>query len=250
MKLTMRCITTTLTTSILAFSVLSPAQAPSQAPASQPLTSSSSTPAAAQAVSYPSVTQLNLLLGQVQQFSERTQADLAKTRIDRWKTDSNTKRQTQGNVESLTRNLHDALPEMVSTLRASPENLAATFKLYRNLDALYDVFTSVTESAGAFGPKDEFQSLDNDLTLLEEARRGFADRMATLSADKETQIATLRTKVQQMQEVVVPPKKTVVDDTIPPPVPVKKKIRPKPKTTPAAPASTTTAAPATTTTPN
>jgi hypothetical protein len=249
MKLTMRCITTTLTTSILAFSVLSFAQAPSQVAASQ--TSSSLSPApAAQAVSYPSVTQLNLLLGQVQQFSERTQADLAKTRIDRWKTDSNTKHQTQGNVESLTRNLHDALPEMVSTLRASPENLAATFKLYRNLDALYDVFTSVTESAGAFGPKDEFQSLDNDLNLLEEARRGFADRMSTLSADKETQIAALRTKVQQMQEVVVPPKKTVVDDTVPALAPVKKKIRPKPKTAPVAPATTTTTAPATTTSPN
>ena len=177
MKLTIRCMTTTLTTSLLASAVLLNAQGASTTTAQA---SPASSNAAQQAVSYPSVTQLNLLLGQVQQFSERTQADLAKTRIDRWKTDSNTKRQTQGNVESLTRNLHDALPEMVSTLRASPENLAATFKLYRNLDALYDVFTSVTESAGAFGPKDEFQSLDNDLTLLEEARRGFADRMATL----------------------------------------------------------------------
>ena len=36
---------------------------------------------------------------------------------------------------------------MIAELRTSPESLASTFKLYRNLDALYDVFGSVVESA-------------------------------------------------------------------------------------------------------
>ena len=41
--------------------------------------------------------------------------------------------------ESIQRNLQSALPEMISQLSNSPENLAASFKLYRNLDALYYV---------------------------------------------------------------------------------------------------------------
>ena len=95
------------------------------------------------------------------------------------------KRQAQGNVESMQRNLQSALPEMIAELKASPENLTSTFKLYRNLDALYDVFESVAESTGAFGSKDEFQSLENDVGAFEKARRSFADRMETLAGAKE-----------------------------------------------------------------
>ncbi len=92
-----------------------------------------------------------------------SQLDLAKLRIEKWKTDANTKRGSQGDADSIERNLQTALPEIIGRLRNSPENLTVTFKLYRNLDALYDVFGSVAESAGAFGGKDEYQSLQNDL---------------------------------------------------------------------------------------
>src|SRR2546422_5717574 len=105
-------------------------------------------------VPYASVSQLNMLLSDLEQASQAAQADLAKLRIEKWKADGGTKRQTQSNVQSLERNLQSALPEIVGQLRNSPENLTSTFKLYRNLDAVYDVFSSVVESAGAFGPKD------------------------------------------------------------------------------------------------
>src|ERR1035437_9636233 len=83
-------------------------------------------------VSYSSASQLNQLLTQVEQTSQATQLDLAKMRIEKWKTDSNTKRQTQANVESIQRNLQTALPDLVGQLRSSPENMAFSFKLYRN----------------------------------------------------------------------------------------------------------------------
>ncbi len=113
-------------------------------------------------VPYASVSQLNLMLSQLEQVAQPTQVDLAKLRIEKWKIDSNTKRGTQSDVDSIQRNLQMALPEIIGQVRASPENAAATFKLYRNLDALYDVFGPVVESAGAFGSKDEFQSVQND----------------------------------------------------------------------------------------
>ncbi|MCU1298087.1 MAG: hypothetical protein JWO91_2365 [Acidobacteriaceae bacterium] len=188
-------------------------------------------------VSYSSANQLNQLLSQLEQTSQSTQLDLAKMRIERWKTDSNTKRQTQANVESIQRNLQTALPDVIGQLRNSPENLALSFKLYRNLDALYDVFGSVVESAGAFGSKDDFQSLSNDFDNVERTRRSFADRVETLASAKEGELGQLRTEVHNMQAAAnaAPPKKVVVDDTEP-----AKKTTPKKKAAAKKPSTTTT----------
>jgi multidrug efflux pump subunit AcrA (membrane-fusion protein) len=185
-------------------------------------------------VSYSSVNQLNGMLSQLEQASQAAQLDLAKLRIDKWKVDSGSKRQTQSNVESVQRNLQAALPEMIAELKASPENLNATFKLYRNLDALYNVFGSVAESTGAFGSKDEFQSLENDLSSFEKARRSFADRMESLAGAKEAEVTRLRAALQSAQASAPaePPKKIVVDDNPPAKKPAKKKAAPKPGTPP------------------
>src|SRR5215471_1052691 len=64
-------------------------------------------------VPYASLSQVSSLLGQLEQQSQTTQLDLAKLRIDRWKTDSTSKKQAQANIESVTRNLHDALPAIM-----------------------------------------------------------------------------------------------------------------------------------------
>jgi hypothetical protein len=186
-------------------------------------------------VPYSSANELNSLLSQLQQASQATQADLGKTRVEKWKTDSNTKHQTQANVDSIQRNLQSAMPEIINQLQASPENLNTTFKLYRTLDALYDVFTSVVESAGAFGSKDEFQSLANDLGTLEHTRRSFADRLDTLSSAKENELAQLRNQVKAAQAAAAtatPPKKTIVDDTEPKKTTKKKSSTKKPSTNP------------------
>jgi len=116
-------------------------------------------------------------------------------------------------------------------LRASPESLTSTFKLYRNLDALYDVFESVAESAGAFGSKDEFQSLENDVSAFEKERRSVAERMEALAGAKENEVTRLRAALQtaQANTPVAPAKKTVIDDTAPAKKPApKKKAAPKP----------------------
>jgi hypothetical protein len=175
-------------------------------------------------VSYTSVNELNGILAQVNATAASIQTDLEQTRIERWKTDSSTKRQTQGNVDSIRRNLQSAMPEIVSQLTNSPEDLAASFKLYRNLDALYDVFGSVVESAGAFGSKDEFQSLRNDMNGLENARRSLGERMQKLASAKEDELGRLRAQVKTLSAAPPPPpRKIIVDDTEPPKKPAKKK---------------------------
>jgi hypothetical protein len=178
-----------------------------------------------QPVSYASVTQLNGLLSQLEATSKDTQADLVKLRIEHWKADSGYKKQALGNVDSIQRNLQGALPEMLAQLRSAPENLPATFKLYRNLDALYDVLGSVVEGAGAFGSKDDLQSLQNDLSSFEGTRKQLAERIENLSSAKEAEIVRLRTDLKTAQAAIPaePPKKIVVDDTEPPKKPAVKK---------------------------
>jgi hypothetical protein len=198
-------------------------------------------------VSYASVTELNGLLGQLETSSKNTQGDLTKVRVDRWKTDGSYKKQTQANVESIQRNLQSALPEMIGKLRATPEDLPATFRLYRNLDALYDVLGSVVESVGAFGGKDDFQVLSNDLSTFEGTRKQIAERIESLSSAKEAEITRLRTDLRAAQAAipVAPPQKTIVDDTAPPAKKpgVKKKPVAKPAT-PGASANPSTTKPA------
>ena len=194
-----------------------------------------------QPVSYASMTQLNGMLEPLEDSSKRTQADLAKLRIERWKMDGTSKKQTLANVDSIQRNLQGALPEIIAQLRAQPEDLPTTFKLYRNFDALYDVLGSVVEVTGAFGSKDDFQALSNDLSTFEGARKQLAQRIETLSSAKEAEIVRLRADLKTAQAAIpaTPPKKIVVDDNEPPKKPAVKK-KPKPKSpTPATPAGQT-----------
>jgi hypothetical protein len=183
-----------------------------------------------QPVSYASITQLNGVLAQLEGSAKSTQTDLAKLRIERWKADGGSKKQTLANVDSIQRNLQGALPEIVTQLRAQPEDLPTTFKLYRNLDALYDVLGNVVEVTGAFGSKDDFQSLANDLSTFEGSRKQLAQRIESLSLAKEAEIVRLRADLKTAQAAIpaAPPKKIVVDDNELPKKPAVKK-KPKPK---------------------
>ncbi len=182
-------------------------------------------PAVPPPVAYASVNELSSILTQIQQTAKTIDSDLTKMRIEKWKVDSSVKREVQGNVESIRRNLESALPEMITQLNNAPEDLAASFKLYRNLDALYDVFGPVAESAGAFGSKDEYQNLSNDLTALQNARHALGERMQALAAAKESELSRLRNQIKAAAATPpAPPKKVIVDDTEPPKKPVKKKV--------------------------
>jgi len=176
-------------------------------------------------VPYASVNELNGIVEPLKTTAASMQTDLENLRIEKWKTDAGNKRQTQANVDSIRRNLQSALPDILAQVSASPEELAASFKLYRNLDALYDVFGSVVENTGAFGSKNEFQSLSNDMNGLESARRAMGERLQKLASAKEDEIARLRAQVKTLSAAIPPPppKKIIVDDNEPPTKPPAKK---------------------------
>jgi hypothetical protein len=194
-------------------------------------TATAQAPAPNNAVSVASMNELNTLLAGLQRTSENTAVDIAGLRVDKWKADSNSKRQAQDNSTSILRNLQNALPGIIAEVRAAPEDLAPTFKLYRNLDALYDVLGTQTELAGAFGSKNEYQALSNDLNNIEATRRTLGDRVQALAASRDAELARLRTQMRSAQAAVAatPPKKVIVDDEEPPKKVVKKKKKPAAK---------------------
>ena len=195
------------------------------------LSASAQAPAPSNAVSVASMNELNNVLASLQRTSETTAVDIAGLRVDKWKADSSSKRQAQENSTSILRNLQNALPGIISEVRAAPEDMGPTFKLYRNLDALYDVLGTQTELAGAFGSKNEYQALANDLNNIESTRRALGDRVQALAASRDAELARLRTQMRgaQAAAAATPPKKVIVDDEEQPKKTVKKKKKPAAK---------------------
>lgn len=192
------------------------AQAPSPV---QPLTTAS-----------PSSTtsgDVGTLLTRIEQETQGLNLDLANLHVEKWKADSQVKREATENVASIRRNITAALPELVRAVRSSPQSLSANFKLYRNLNALYDVVANLAESDGAFGKRDEYATIAPHVTALDEIRRSYGDSLQQMSANADDHIAAAQ-KAQAAADAAAaaaaktPPKKIIVDDTEPA-TPAKKK---------------------------
>jgi len=187
-------------------------------------------PGAVTAPAAPSFNDIIPLLSQLEQAAQTANMDAGKLRVDKWKTDSAIKQQSQANVTSIQRNITSALPGMIQQVRSDPQSMAGVFKLYRNVSALYDVLSSLTESAGAFGPKNEFQMLAADATRLDAVRRTLGDRMEGLASYKDSEVTRLRTQVAQARPAA--PTKKIVDDNQPTKKTARKKKPAKPAATP------------------
>ena len=169
--------------------------------------------------------ELNNALGQLERTAQQTAGHVSRLSIKKWKTDSAYKQQSQHDADTISNNVNGMLAQLVAQVRSNPDSVATMFKLYRNVDALYDVLKTLAESAGAFGPKDEFELLRNDAQNLQQARSTLASQLDAVAVNKEAELSQLRSQVAQARAAAAsaPPKKVVVDDNEPPKKTVKKK---------------------------
>lgn len=161
---------------------------------------------------------LNLVLSSIEQTATATASQIQVMRIDKWKAESSQRQQAQQNADSVVRNLTAALPTMVAAARTAPQSFTPNFKLYRNLTALYDVMLPLTESAGAFGSKSDFQGMGQQLQRWDEIRRSYGDYLERLGQQKDAAIAASKANAAPAK-----PKKIIVDDEPTPPSKKKKK---------------------------
>jgi hypothetical protein len=104
-------------------------------------------------------------------------------------------------------------------------------KLYRDLNAVYDVLAGLTDEAASFAPKEEFQALGADQQTLDSSRQALGNYLETLASYKDSQVANLQTHAKG----AAPPKKIIVDEEEPVrPVRKKKKAATSTKVQPAA----------------
>src|SRR5438477_13028776 len=168
------------------------------------------------------LTQLSQTLSQLDQSAQQTSMDLGRLRIDKWKTNSDGKRQAQADADSVRTNMMAALPTMTAAVRATPTALGPTLMLYPDVTLLYDILASLAESTGAFGAKDDFNALAQDRRRLDVARRQLADYVENLAAFKDSELVRLRTQAASAQANV--PRKVIDDnERTPPKKPAKKK---------------------------
>jgi HPt (histidine-containing phosphotransfer) domain-containing protein len=194
---------------------------------------SANTPGASASPGHPppgSASMVSVLpdLDRLQAAASQATLDLGRMRIDKWKADGQSKRQAQANADSVQRNLTSALPALIAAVRSAPQDMTAEFKLYRNLNALYDVFASLTEASGAFGPRGDYEALARQLETIDSVRRSLGDALERLTSSTQSELYQLRTQVRAYQKAAAaaPPKKVVVDDTQPPKKTVHKKKKP------------------------
>lgn len=190
-------------------------------------------PAASAAVPVAGPSNVSPLLVQIQAAARTTTADVSLLNIRKWKVANDVKGDAQTKAEAIQRNLTVALPTIVSQVQASPNDFAANFKLYRNLGVLYDVMSSLAESAGAFGSKNEFEPLATDLNRIDQARRALGERLEALASAKDAEIAGLHDQINAARAAAsAQPKKIIVDeDDNGPKKPAKKSTRKKPAAT-------------------
>ena len=168
----------------------------------------------------PSPTDLNTILLQVQKATSSANVNLGKLRIEKWKTDSQEKQQMQQVADSLQKNITNAVPGLISDVQTSHGGVLASFKLYHNLNVVYEFLSSMAEAAGAYGKKEEYQPLEGDATALDTVRQNLSTYIEQASGkmEAENRAAVNALQAKQTPGTLVPGKKVVVidEDAAPP----------------------------------
>jgi hypothetical protein len=153
--------------------------------------------------------------------------------ISRWKAPSSVRDAAQENVDSIQRDLGNTLPGLIAQADAAPGSVPASFAVYRNIDALYDVLLRVSESADLAAPENEADSVDSSLQKLEVARAQLGDSILRISQHDEAQVVALEAAVRSAKAAAAAqPKPEIVVDDGPANIPakgerVRKKTPPK-----------------------
>jgi hypothetical protein len=149
---------------------------------------------------------LDAIVSQIRQATQAANTDLNRLQIARWKGDSGNKVQMQQVADSLKKNLTYAVPDLIGEVQTSRGSLSSSFRLYHNLNVVYEFLNSLAEAAGAYGKREEYEPLAGDATSLDNARQG-------LSTYIEKTAARLERPTPTPTPVATPtPKKIIVDD--------------------------------------
>jgi hypothetical protein len=159
---------------------------------------------------------LSAIVSDVQRTSSSASTDLGRLQIDKWKIDGSQRQQMQQVAASLKRNITTAIPGLISDVQAAPDSVSKSFKLYHNINVVYEFLNSLTEAAGAYGRKEEYDPLASDVAALDKVRQNLSSYLEQSSVSLETQLSQTKAALAKAQAPPPtskePPKKIIVDN--------------------------------------
>ena len=225
----------------------SPAAYPQQAAVSQPSVSQPGLPVASSAGSAAAAPRLEAILAQIQKATVAMNADLSKLRIEKWRTDADQKDQLQKLANSLQRNVSYAVPGLISDVQNSRGSVTATFKLYHDVNVVYEYLNSITDAAGSLGKREEYDPLSADAAALDAVRESLSNYIEQTALLLETPRPSVNA-VSSADAETLGGHKIIVEEVSKPVKPTKKKTSATPTSAPstaATPSGTAAAAKAT-----
>ena len=149
----------------------------------------------------------------IRQALSNVQSTTANLNISRWKTSRGVRTATQGDVDSIQRDVSQTLPGLLAAADAAPGSVPPSFALYRNVDALYDVLLRVSEVADFSASEDEAGAIASSLQELERARARLGDAISLVSQQRETQVREFEAAIRAAKaERAAPKREIVVED--------------------------------------
>lgn len=139
-------------------------------------------------------------LDKLQTASSQAAETIGRLRIEKWKASSEAKSAAQADATSVQRNLTSAMPGMIAAIRAAPNDLNAEFKLYRNLNALHEVFGTVVDATRLYGARADYDALSQQMQTFESVRRKLGEGLEQLTADAQHNLDQLRAQIKTQQD--------------------------------------------------
>lgn len=212
----------------------SPAAYPQQVSATQPgLPAPASVPANQMAPP-----RLDAIMANIQKTALSLNANLGKLRIEKWRTDPDQKEQLQKLANSLQRNVTHAVPGLISDVQNSRGSVTSTFKLYHDVNVVYDYLNSLADAAGSLGRREEYEPLAADAAALDSVREHLSNYIEQTATLLETPKPSVNAVSTAEGETIGGGHKIIVEEVSTPAKPRKKKTSAAPanassKTTPA-----------------
>src|SRR5262249_18292860 len=135
-------------------------------------------------------------------------------------------------ADSRSRNLTQAVPGLIGEVKSSRGSVSATFRLYHNINVVYEYLNSLTDAAGSLGRKEEFDPLNRDASAVNSARQELSTYIEQAASTMEARLRPTPTPTPAPQ-VDATPRKILVDDHPKSATPKKKKTSsPTPQASP------------------
>jgi hypothetical protein len=165
----------------------------------------------------------------------RVRDTLSSLRLDKWKRGS-VRDEAADDIGSILGELETNIPQLLSDADAAPETLSKLLPASRHVNALYETFLRVYDTARIAGPPEQITQIQVALKDLSSARHALDDRILQTAANQEKIVVDLRTTVQKQASFKCPVAAPPPAPACPaPPAPHKPKKKPTPpaQTTPA-----------------